>query len=104
MKFDHTVDTKTENRTNLQKLAEPQDWPDDFPHENGIYMCTCAECGGEFTGHKRRLQCKLCFNKNSRKIIEKPVMIGDLTDEDFPPLPKDFKLRPELQSGNTELL
>ena len=68
MKFDHTVDTRMENRINLQKQAKPQDWPTDFPQENGIYMCTCVECGIEFTGHKRRMQCRLCFDKHVAKI------------------------------------
>lgn len=37
-----------------------RDWPEDFAHENGNYSCICADCGESFTGHKRRLICKVC--------------------------------------------
>lgn len=56
-------------RDNLKKLAEPFDWPKDFNHENGMYNCECMECGIEFTGHKRRIQCRSCFDKNAKAII-----------------------------------
>lgn len=36
------------------------DWPDDFDHENGCYNCNCSTCGKTFTGHKRRVTCKVC--------------------------------------------
>lgn len=39
------------------------DWSEDWPHENGKYMCICADCGQEFVGYKRRTQCKTCFQK-----------------------------------------
>lgn len=39
---------------------EPEDWPEDFKHENGNYSCTCHKCGSSFIGHKRRVTCKLC--------------------------------------------
>lgn len=48
------------NREALKAHAEPSDWPEDFPHENGIYNCICCFCQGEFTGHKRRVCCKTC--------------------------------------------
>lgn len=38
----------------------PRDWREDFTHENGNYECSCCLCGGSFTGHKRRVVCKLC--------------------------------------------
>lgn len=37
-----------------------RDWPEDFAHENGQYFCTCSVCDRQFTGHKRRVVCKLC--------------------------------------------
>lgn len=37
-----------------------RDWPEDFDHENGNYRCHCLICGEYFTGHKRRIRCKLC--------------------------------------------
>ena len=39
------------------------DWPEDFPHENGNYMCRCIQCGKNFMGHKRRCVCKTCNQK-----------------------------------------
>jgi len=42
-----------------------RDYPEDFDKENGLYLCKCSCCGREFTGHKRRVLCKLCsINKN----------------------------------------
>lgn len=38
----------------------PNDWPEDFEHENGNYSCICHKCGGSFIGHKRRVTCKVC--------------------------------------------
>jgi len=37
-----------------------RDWPEDFSHENGNYMCRCYKCGEIFRGHKRRVMCKVC--------------------------------------------
>lgn len=33
---------------------------EDFSHENGKYSNYCLTCKELFTGHKRRLVCKLC--------------------------------------------
>jgi hypothetical protein len=35
-------------------------WPEDSPHENGEYFCTCHRCQRQFIGHKRRVTCKVC--------------------------------------------
>lgn len=40
--------------------ANPEDWAEDFAHENGNYYCTCHRCGGRFMGHKRRVTCRTC--------------------------------------------
>jgi|SRR5690348_16997431 len=41
-----------------------RDWTEDFPHENGNYSNICTRCGGIFFGHKRRVICRLCANRN----------------------------------------
>jgi hypothetical protein len=37
-----------------------RDWPEDFELNNGNYFCRCCLCSEQFTGHKRRVICKLC--------------------------------------------
>lgn len=39
------------------------DYPEDFPHENGRYLHNCNICKEEFIGYKRRITCKVCFEK-----------------------------------------
>lgn len=39
------------------------DWAEDFYHENGRYGQRCPDCGIPFTGHKRRVICKLCATR-----------------------------------------
>ena len=43
---------------------EPRNWPEDYSHENGKYTCHCAICNSEFTGHKRRVICRVCWYRN----------------------------------------
>ena len=38
----------------------PQNWTEDYTHENGKYMNICTFCERKFFGHKRRVVCKLC--------------------------------------------
>lgn len=38
----------------------PGDWPEDFEHDNGQYICRCRTCDEHFTGYKRRIECKVC--------------------------------------------
>jgi hypothetical protein len=38
----------------------PRDWPEDWSHENGRYLCLCVNCETQFYGHKRRVVCKVC--------------------------------------------
>lgn len=40
--------------------ASERDWTEDFPHENGNYLCKCCHCGQTFWGYKRRVACKVC--------------------------------------------
>ena len=58
------------------------DWPEDFSHENGNYNCICCDCGGVFTGHKRRVVCRKCSSKppqssqpkvNVRELVNKTL-------------------------------
>lgn len=54
----------------------PQDWPEDFVHENGQYMCKCFQCGIVFHGNKRRAICKICH-----------IPPEDAPKENYSPLP-----------------
>ena len=40
--------------------ARPRDWPEDFAHENGMYINACCLCTALFVGHKRRPACRTC--------------------------------------------
>jgi hypothetical protein len=40
---------------------DERSFPEDREHENGNYYCSCAACGRQFTGYKRRLACKVCL-------------------------------------------
>lgn len=44
----------------LRAQVTPRDYTEDFPLENGNYMCKCFGCKQLFTGHKRRVVCKRC--------------------------------------------
>lgn len=39
---------------------DDRSWPEDFKQENGHYRGICHSCGRSFSGHKRRLTCKVC--------------------------------------------
>lgn len=39
---------------------DERSWSEDSSHENGAYFCLCHHCGRQFTGHKRRVTCKVC--------------------------------------------
>lgn len=39
---------------------QERSWPEDSGHENGNYYCECCVCLRQFTGHKRRVVCKVC--------------------------------------------
>ena len=48
--------------------SSKKDWKEDFQYENGKYLCHCAICGSNFLGHKRRVICKECSAKQSKKM------------------------------------
>lgn len=41
-------------------MTTQRDWVEDSEHENGHYHCRCMICSHTFTGHKRRVLCKVC--------------------------------------------
>lgn len=49
------------------KEVHPHDWEEDAWHENGNYRNVCAFCGTQFTGHKRRMICRICFKNAEPK-------------------------------------
>ncbi len=53
---------KAKEIPNVSFCLDPSegDWPEDFGHENGNYFCNCTYCKKTFTGHKRRVVCKVC--------------------------------------------
>lgn len=51
------------------KDADKRSYSEDFALENGNYMNTCIECKNKFFGHKRRVMCKVCFEKESPKPV-----------------------------------
>lgn len=53
--------TPTANpRSLLHPSGSAHSWSEDFGGENGNYQNRCIECATLFTGHKRRLVCKVC--------------------------------------------
>lgn len=42
----------------------PRDWPEDATHENGSYQCRCCVCHEIFIGHKRRVVCHVCSDRD----------------------------------------
>ena len=42
--------------------ASDSDWPEDYDDDNGRYSNRCSLCGVTFTGHKRRVICRKCYN------------------------------------------
>lgn len=50
--------------------TKPNDWTEDFEHENGNYANACTVCGSMFRGHKRRVVCKLCADKTIAQVRE----------------------------------
>jgi hypothetical protein len=44
----------------VRAKGSERDWPEDFPHENGVYNNWCCSCKKNFLGYKRRVICKLC--------------------------------------------
>lgn len=60
-----------------------RDWPEDAVSDpdNGAYNCQCIVCKLSFIGHKRRLICKICHEKD----IEETQKRGDwLTTHNAP--------------------
>jgi len=56
-------------------INSPKNWKEDYEHENGNYMNHCRTCNQKFLGHKRRVQCKECSERQ---------IIGDLLEGEYP--------------------
>ena len=50
----------------IYDTKKEKDWPEDFPHENGMYYCRCVHCKEQFIGYKRRVVCKECSIKPTK--------------------------------------
>lgn len=68
-----STDTMAHLLTSGIGLSKPGDWPEDFGYENGCYLRCCCLCHQTFTGHKWRVICKVCAERDaaeSRKRAE----------------------------------
>lgn len=54
----------------MRPTLSKHDWPEDWPHENGMYYCRCIECKERFIGYKRRVICKSCQWDSTTKQLE----------------------------------
>ena len=52
---------------NFLRTPTEHDWPDDWPHDNGQYFCTCIPCGSRFIGYKRRHVCRKCHFEHTAR-------------------------------------
>jgi hypothetical protein len=59
----------------IKPMVLPEDWPEDFAHENGCYLNRCCVCSREFRGHKRRATCKACTVTEPIKLPPVPDVI-----------------------------
>jgi hypothetical protein len=56
---------------------EERSWGEDSSHENGAYHCVCVDCGRGFTGHKRRVVCKVCAEETGSVPIPPPNPVNE---------------------------
>lgn len=54
-----------------------KDWPEDFSHENGNYLCLCTTCGSQFIGYKRRVTCRECSDPSPAAPEPQPERTSD---------------------------
>jgi hypothetical protein len=69
-------------REELFALTEEQakrSFLEDSFHENGQYECICTTCNKTFTGHKRRITCKVCMERRERMKTIKEEIISNIT-------------------------
>lgn len=57
----------------------PRDWPEDAVHDpdNGSYSNRCGFCGNTFTGHKRRVVCKMCDQEKDAEACRRAAWLSD---------------------------
>jgi hypothetical protein len=64
-----------EENTVKESISEirigPRSFPEDYSDENGNYLNVCGKCDNVFSGHKRRVRCKLCENQVEERVEEK---------------------------------
>ena len=84
-------------------IAAPNDWPEDFPQENGYYSCRCCECNKMFYGHKRRVVCKVCAAPAQEADEDVYKEIRSVCDEKLAAFAAENEsLRRDLQTSCTE--
>mgnify|MGYP005624636563 CR=1 FL=1 len=66
---------KTPEKAPIPKQDDIKNWQEDFPHENGEYVCSCCICDKMFLGHKRRVVCWLCAYPNIVEILTEEYAI-----------------------------
>lgn len=63
--------------TQLGKIDNNESFPYDlkpFPFKSGLYLNTCATCGGDFQGAKRQPLCEsCCITQAEAKIVISPI-------------------------------
>lgn len=60
------AEAKAKSVAAMVASAKDADWPEDFAHDNGMYLCRCrGGCGVQFIGHKRRMTCRVCATKQN---------------------------------------
>ena len=55
----------------------PRNWTEDADHENGRYLCRCTTCKQPFIGHKRRVTCKVCADRDSAVAAERGAWLHE---------------------------
>ena len=55
----------------MPEFDSPKNFPEDYPGENGNYICKCCKCKENFYGYKRRVICKECQEvETSEEVVQ----------------------------------
>lgn len=77
--------------------VDPEDWTEDYAHENGNYMCSCINCKKQFFGYKRRIVCRVCAKPDPVPLVSADAILhglGVMLDGKHVPL-ENFYTKPE---------